>query len=169
MPPKRRTAALKSFTAFSAAVILLAPGLAAAGPTHPFSVQDLVMMDRVSDPHVSPDGHWAVYGLRTTNWEANKGVTSLWLVDLKASGAVPRRLAASNGGAMAPQWSPDSRWIYFLSTRSGSDQVGRTGVDGSRATPVTRLPLDVLAYRPSPDGSRLVVSLAVFPDCEERK
>ena len=166
MPSKSGARALKSFAAFAAVLMLLAPSLALAGPLHPLSIKDMVMMDRVSDPHVSPDGRWAVYSLRVTNWEANKGVTSLWLVDLRTPGAVPRRLAASTGGAMAPQWSPDGRWIYFLSSRSGSDQVWRTGVDGSRAMPVTRLPLEVLAYRPSPDGSRLVVSMAVFPDCE---
>ena len=165
MSPRPRASALRSLTAFAAAVLLLAPGLASAA-THPFSVKDMVMMDRVSDPHVSPDGRWLVYGLRTTDWDANKGVQSIWLLDLKDRGAAPYRLPASGSGASNPEWSPDSQSIYFISSRSGSDQIWRTSLDGTRAQQVTKLPLDVLAYRPSPDGSRLVVSLAVFPDCE---
>ena len=165
MTPRPRARAFGSFAALAVALLLLAPGLARAAGAHPFSVKDMVMMERVSDPQVSPDGRWVVYSLRTTDWDANRGVMSLWVLDLKAANAVPRRLAASNGGAADPQWSPNSRWIYFLSGRSGSSQVWRTDLDGARAQPVTRLPVDVLAYRPSPDGSRLVVSMAVFPDC----
>src|SRR5690348_4203370 len=33
---------------------------------HPFNVRDLVMMDRVSDPQLSPDGRYAAYSLRST-------------------------------------------------------------------------------------------------------
>src|SRR5947208_1330904 len=33
-------------------------------PPHPFDVRDLVMMDRVSDPQISPDGKKVAYQLR---------------------------------------------------------------------------------------------------------
>ena len=90
MAPRFRPFALRSFAALAAAMTLLAPGLALAADTHPFSVKDLVMMDRVSDPHVSPDGRWAVYSLRSTDWDANRGLQALWVVDLKAPAAAPR-------------------------------------------------------------------------------
>lgn len=58
----------------------------AAGPTlaadadsttpHPFSIRDLVMMDRVGDPQLSPDGRYALFSVRATDYAANKGVTS---------------------------------------------------------------------------------------------
>ena len=166
MSPRPRASAPRSLVAFAAALMLLAPGLASAAGTHPFSAKDMLMMDRVSDPHVSPDGRWLVYDVRATDWNANKGVQSIWLLDLKDRNTAPHRLAASNGGASNPQWAPDSQSVYFTSPRSGSEQVWRTSLDGARALQVTKLPLDVLAYRPSPDGSRLVVALAVFPDCE---
>ena len=46
-----------------------------------------------------------------------------------------------------PQVSPDGRLLYFSSGRSGSDQVWRTDTAGGAATQVTRLPLDVGAFR----------------------
>src|SRR5690606_15390653 len=42
----------------------------AQGP-HPFNVRDLVMMDRVSDPQLSPDGRYAAFGVRSTDYAAN--------------------------------------------------------------------------------------------------
>ena len=50
---------------------------------------DLATM-RLAAPAVSPDGRWAVYQLRETDLEANRGRTDLWLLDLgrrRAAGA----------------------------------------------------------------------------------
>jgi dipeptidyl aminopeptidase/acylaminoacyl peptidase len=131
----------------------------------PFTPKDLAMLDRVSDIRASPEGRWAVYDLRTTDWAGDKGLHALWIVDLVAKAAQPRRLAISEGGATGARWSADGKWIYFMSSRSGSDQVWRTTPEGVTATQVTRLPLDVGAFRLSPDGKKIVVGLAVYPDC----
>ncbi len=39
--------------------------------THPFSVHDMLTMDRLSDPQVSPDGKWIVFVLRQTDLETD--------------------------------------------------------------------------------------------------
>jgi len=141
-------------------------GLATAAEARPFTARDLNTLERVSDPRVSPDGRWAVYQLRATDWQANRGRNSLWIVDLRATNATPRRLAASEGGAAGPRWSPDSRHIYFASSRVGEkSQVWRTDPQGARAVQMTNLPLDVGSFGVSPDGRRLAVSMAVLPDC----
>ncbi len=147
--------------AASLSILGASPALAERGLT----AKDLATLDRVSDVRASPDGHWAVYDLRTTDWDADKGVHSLWIVDLTARTPAPRKLAISEGGAMGARWSADSKTIYFMSARSGSDQVWRTTPDGATATQVTKLPLDVGSFEASADGKTLVVSLAVYPDC----
>ena len=47
----------------------------------PFTAADLVSLNRVSDPQVSPDGRYVAYVLRETDLEANKGRTDLWLLE----------------------------------------------------------------------------------------
>ena len=53
---------------------------ACAEESHPFSIHDMLAMERVSEPQVSPDGGEIVFTLRTTDLEADKGRTDLWLV-----------------------------------------------------------------------------------------
>lgn len=139
-----------------------APGLAARAMT----AEDLVMMERVSDPRVSPAGDTVAYVLRETDYAANKGKQSLWLAPL--DGKLPeRRLTGDDGDNESPRWSPDGRWLYFLSTRSGSSQVWRLDAQAGEARQVTHLPLDIGAFKLSDDGSRLAFSLEVFTDCAD--
>lgn len=149
----------------AAALSILGAAPALADAPRGLTAKDLATLDRVSDVRASPDGRWAVYDLRTTDWDADKGVHALWIVDLAAKAPQPRRLAISEGGATGARWSADGQQIYFLSSRSGSAQVWRTTPLGDAAVQVTRLPLDVGAFRLSPDGRKLVVGLAVHPDC----
>jgi len=142
------------------------PSAAGTAPARGFTPMDLVMLDRLSDPRLSPDGRHAVYQLRETDYSANKGLNSLWLIDLKNAGSIPRRLTSQGGSATTPRWSSDGRSIYFLSARSGSSQVWKIDLAGGEAQPVTRLPLDVGAFLLAPDGRHLVVSMDVFADCE---
>ncbi|WP_374274894.1 prolyl oligopeptidase family serine peptidase [Brevundimonas sp.] len=135
-----------------------------AQEARPFTYQDLVELNRVSDPKVSPDGDSVSYSVRATDLENNRGVTTLWLADLTGD-AEPRRLGVSDEGASTGRWGPDGS-LYFLSNRSGSTQVWKTDVEGATATQVTDLPLDVQTFRIAPSGDRLAVSLSVYPDCE---
>ena len=149
-----------------AAVFLLpwAAASAASPSPRPFTARDLVMLDRLSDPHVSPDGTDVLYSLRSTDYNANRGRTALWLMRL-GDPAGAHALSMSRGDANEGRWSADGKAIYFLSSRSGSTQLWRTDTAGTRATQVTNLPLDVQDYRIAPDGAHAVVALAVFPDC----
>ena len=81
-----------------AALALIAP-TAMPSPTpngpRPFSADDLVRLERVSDPQLSPDGQQVVYVLRRTDWDNNKGVLDLWLLDLKSGQT--RQLTKADG------------------------------------------------------------------------
>jgi dipeptidyl aminopeptidase/acylaminoacyl peptidase len=151
----------------SATLLLLAAGAVLADAPTPFTVDDLVRLDRVSDPQVSPDGRYVVLTVRETDFEANKGRTDLWLLDLDAEKPEPRRLTQHEANDSNGRWSPDGASIYFLSTRSGSSQVWRLTLAGGEAMQVTRYPIDVNALKVSPRGARLLMSLEVFPDCAD--
>jgi dipeptidyl aminopeptidase/acylaminoacyl peptidase len=170
---ERLTLALGLACVTSASIAATAP---AQDPVLPFGVQDMVRMERISDVAVAPDGKHIAYTQRTTDMEANKGRTSVWMLDTGKRGATPLRLTDGGPNSNSPEWSKDGKFIYFLSNRSGTMQVWRissagTGPRGDTPVPdstqVTNLPLDVGSFRVSPKSDRILVSVEILPDCAD--
>ncbi len=147
----------------------LATGLgvsaAAPGPdAQPFTVHDLLALERISEWAVSPDGRLICFGRRVTDLEANRGRTDLWLVGSDGSG--PRRLTSHPAGAHNVQWFPDGRQVAFLSARGPRTGVWKIAVDGGEAEALADLPLDITSFRLSADGRTLALSMEVLPLAE---
>ncbi len=135
---------------------------AAPGQNHPFSIHDMLAMERISDPQVSPDSDWIVFVVRKTDLEANKGRSDLWLVRTDGTGL--RRLTSHPEADSDPRWAPESESVWFISGRSGSSQVWSIRIDGGEARQVTDEPLDVGNLVVSPDGKHIAFTMDVFPD-----
>ena len=80
---------------------------------------------------LSPDGHSLVIATDRADWDQSIFRQDLWLYrdDAKASGTLTQ--LTQSGHDSGPQWSPDGRWIAFLSDRKlakGDDDSG--GKDG---------------------------------------
>lgn len=133
----------------------------------PFTIEDLVRIERVETPVVSPDGHFVVFSVRQTQLEQNRRQAHLWLLDLSVPHAVARELTGSASNDFDPRWSGDGRTLYFLSTRSGSTQVWRLAMQGGEAQQVTHLPLDVTSLRVAPMGDRIAFSMEVVAGCKD--
>lgn len=142
-------------------VVCLVTPIARADPTHPFSVHDMVAMDRISDPQVSPDGRHIAFVVRVTDLEANKGLSDLWLVN--TDGTNLRRLTSHPAADVSPRWMPDGKSLLFLSSRSGTMQVWRIPLDGGEAEQITREPLDVDHLVIAPNGKLIAYAMEVFP------
>jgi acylaminoacyl-peptidase len=132
----------------------------------PFTYEDMIRLDRISGLAVDPSGTKALFSLRATDLENNKGVSSLWLKDLTKLDVPEVKVAVGADGAWDVQWAQDGSGFYFLSARGGSTQVWKADAQGSSAKQITDLVLDVETYRVAPDGSGLAVALSVFPDCD---
>jgi dipeptidyl aminopeptidase/acylaminoacyl peptidase len=145
---------------------LLAP-LSALAATHPFTVDDLVRLNRLSEPAISPDESHIAFTLRETDLEADRGRTDLWVLNLKQASAQPMRMTSHPDNDSSAQWSADGRFLYFLSSRAGSQQVWRLALAGGEAQRVTDLPLDVTTFKLSPDNAQLAITLDVYPDCAD--
>jgi dipeptidyl aminopeptidase/acylaminoacyl peptidase len=146
-------------------VLLLSHADSSGGRAHPFTVHDLLAMDRISDLVASPDGKRIAFSVRQTDLEKNKGHLDLWLINADGSGL--RRLTNHEANSSSPRWAPDNQTLFFLSGRSDSSQVWKINVDGGEAQQVTNLPLDVGSFKLSPDGRHLAVSIEVFPELKK--
>jgi dipeptidyl aminopeptidase/acylaminoacyl peptidase len=134
-----------------------------------FTADDLVRLQRIADPQASADGRYVVFVLRATDMAANRGHTHLWLIDRSEANPPARVLALNAANDSSPRWAPDSRAIYFLSTRSGSSQVWRLALGDKEPVQVTDYPLDIGSLKLSPRGDRIAVSMNVLPQCTDLK
>ena len=151
---------LREIVAACAAVVLFFA--ASSVSARPFTAKDLAMLDRVSDPRVAPDQQWIAVNLRTTDWDGNKGVNALRLVP-RTPGGASVVVVAGEKAPTSPRWAADGQ-LYFLSGKSGTQQVWRRARDG-RLAQMTAFPLDVTGFRLAPDGRSLVAIIDARPEC----
>ncbi|UGB38989.1 alpha/beta hydrolase family protein [Frateuria soli] len=166
---------MKPLFAALALGLLATPALAVDLETHaphPFNVRDLVMMDRVSDPQLSPDGRYAAFGVRSTDYAANKGVNAIYVLDLKKGGE-PVKVVDKGGSA---RWASDGHSLYYVAAADGISQLWRVDLGTGdtldlaghkAAVQVSRGALDLGGYKLSPDGRSVLLSYEVYTDCAD--
>lgn len=146
--------------------------LAPVAQAEPLSAGRMWELVRPGDPSLSPDGRFAVVPVTTFDVEKNEGSADLYVIP--TAGGEARQLTTADANDASPAWSPDGRWIAFVSKR-GDDpepQLYVIPVDGGEARRVTSLPVAVSAPRWFPDSQRIAFIarvLADTPDWAEMK
>jgi dipeptidyl aminopeptidase/acylaminoacyl peptidase len=136
---------------------------ATAFAERPLTFDDLLQIRRVGDAALSPDAGSVLFTIR--QWERSPSEpdkreqrTQVWRAPT-ASGAAAQPLTFDEAGASSPAWSPDGRFISFLSTRgSGKERRPQIWVmrsDGGEALKVTDAKDGVASYAWSPDSARI--------------
>ena len=137
-----------------------APSTNPPAPNPFVSVEDLVALQLVLEPQVSPDGLLIAYSVQTSDVQTNTVHTSIWLAPAVTgtSGKLqqPRQLTAEGLNSLMPRWSPDGRWLAFLSDRSGSPQIHILPLNGGEARQVSSLKQGVTEFCWRPDGHALL-------------
>jgi len=127
-----------------------------AAPLRPFSLDDLSRVRDVREPQISPDGAWVAYTVSTSDTAEDRSTSAVWMASWDGSRNV--RLTTSKSGEHTPRWSPDGRWLAFLSSRDDDHTqlwlLDRLGGEGRKAT---TLPSDVDDYVWAPDGRRIAL------------
>ncbi len=141
----RVAAALSTAILFS--VLAMTDSAAAA---HPLTIDDLLAMRRVSDPHISPDGKSVVYAMTTVDREKNTSTSTIWLAP--TDGGSPRQLTGGPKHDKHPRFSPDSRQVLFESDRSGDNQLWIIDLSGGEARQLTTIASEATKGIWSPDG-----------------
>jgi dipeptidyl aminopeptidase/acylaminoacyl peptidase len=151
------------------AILLWGSAIAGDVDKHPFTVNDLMSIKQISDPQISPSGEYLVFVVRTVDLETNCGRSDLWLMQSDGSGL--KQLTTHPENDSSPRWSPDGKWIYFLSSRTETSQVYKIAPHEGKAVPVTKLPLDVGNLVVSPLGTHIAFTMEVFPGstCKKTK
>ena len=143
-------------------IALVACLVGSAAAARPFAARDLATIERVSDPRLSPDAKTVAINVRSTEYEQNRGVNALRLID-RATGRT-MTVVSGEKAATSPRWASDGR-LYFLSGKSGTQQLWTRGPQGNVAQ-VTAFPVDVGAFRLAPDARSAVVVIDVRPECD---
>jgi len=130
----------------------------AAAQPRPLTLDDLAKFQDVGAPRCAPDGKWIAYTLTSTDTAADKRDTDVWMVSVDGKENI--RATSSSESETAPQWSPDGKYLSFLSSRPGKAKGAQVwGIDrrGGEAQQLTDVKGKLSAYEWSPDGKRLAL------------
>jgi dipeptidyl aminopeptidase/acylaminoacyl peptidase len=149
-----------------------APAAVKSGP-HPMNLDDADKLLGVGSPQVSPDGQWVLYTVGRVDTEADKRINDLWMVSW--DGAQDIRLTYGVDASVGdPRWSPDGKYISFLSGRPGGPKVKGSQVwvldrRGGEARQLTEVKGNLSAYEWSPDSKKLLLTIAEDPEAEAKE
>ncbi len=132
----------------------------------PLTPDDLASFAFVSDAQISPDGKQVAYTVRGMDVERNEYRSAIWMVPTDGSGE-PVQFTSGAKQDLVPHWSPDGRWLAFLSDRASEKQEGRNPAKqlfvvpaaGGEARQLTSFGDDCSDPAWSPRGDALVVAV----------
>lgn len=152
----------KIFAGMILALMTLSPQ---ASAKRPITFEDLMQVQRISDPQVSPDGRWVAYVQTSVDLEANTKAGHLWLIPVE--GGEARQLTRGEGTDSRPRWSPDGQSLAFASTRGGKSQVWIIPTSGGEARQLTSLSTEADGVVWAAKGDTLLFTSQVYPDCSD--
>lgn len=131
-----------------------------------FTPEDVHRLRDVGDLAMAPDGNWVAYTVRTTDRDKDRRSTDLYMVSWDSETRI--QLTHSEGSEGSPRFSPDGRYLAFITARGGGDsgdskdpktksQVWLLDRAGGEAERLTELEGGVSNFEWSPDSTRLVL------------
>ena len=133
------------------------------------TADDFYRVEDLSDPQVSPDGHWVAYVVGSSDRDADEARSAIWMVSWDGK----QRLALSRGadGTGKPRWSPDGGYLAFIAKPAGSDKGQIMVLDrrGGEPRQLTKVTGDIGRYAWSPDGRRIVIAMEQSDEAKSPK
>lgn len=118
---------------------------------------DISRIPTVSDPQLSPDGKWVAYTVSEVDTAKDKRVAHLWMQSWDGKESI--ELTHGGEAASSPKWSPDGKYLSFLSSRDSKNgsQIWLIDRRGGEGVKLTDIKGDLGDYEWSPDSKKLVI------------
>jgi len=130
------------------------------------NIKDLGRQVGLSDPQISPDGHWIVVRVSRPNYEENRFEGQLYLIDVKTR--LSRPLTYERHFVRHPRWSPSGDRLAFLAlNKDKKPQIFVMDMRGGEAQPITDAKQGVKGFVWSPDGKAFAFSTEDAPEKRE--
>ncbi len=139
------------------------------------TIEDLYQFKFLSRPRISPDGERVAFVVTAIDERKHAYHSTVWVAP--TAGGEAKRLTTGSANAHSPSWSPDGRWLAFVSDREGEapakdakeqkkagkgkSQIWLLPTDGGEAHQLTFMPHGASTPTWSPDSQRLVFSASV--------
>jgi dipeptidyl aminopeptidase/acylaminoacyl peptidase len=152
-------------------LVFLLSCLSLAQSRRPFTFEDMMSLQRVGEPQVSPDGRWVAFSAITADLKANTRTPHLWVVPLAGSDA--KQLTSGVSGEDRPRWSPDGKQLAYISSQGGGSQVWVVDFDGAAGNftgeprRITSISTEAAGELWSPNGQNILFVSPVYPDCKD--
>jgi len=130
-----------------------------------FTLPDLYKIKNVIDPQISTDGKKIAFVI--TSFELEKGTSNSDIFLMNADGTNMRQLTFNKSADYHPRWSPNGKWLMFLSTRNEGSQIWLLPVALGEPKQLTHISTGVSNPEWSPGGKYIVFATDVFPECGE--
>jgi len=157
-----RLVALSALSSLPANLAAQQPTTPPATP-RPITIDDAFRIRDVKEPQLSPDAKWLAYVVTTASLKDDDNRSRIWMLPISPAGAAladPIALTAADASSTHPRWSPDGKFIAFLSARhDGKVQVWLLNRLGGEAQKLTDTAQDVQDFLWSPDSRRLALVL----------
>lgn len=147
-----------SFALMPLCVVAFLAGAAHAGQ-RVLAPDDYLKFADVTAPQVSPDGATVAYVVTTSDRDTDEPKDSIWLTNWE--GTEHRQLTRGES-ASQPKFSPDGRYLSFVSARptDAKSQIWLLDMRGAEPRQVTHVSGEISGYAWSPDGKRIALVMS---------
>jgi dipeptidyl aminopeptidase/acylaminoacyl peptidase len=137
----------------------------------PFTFEDMMSLQRMGGPALSPNGKWVLFSAVEVSLKENTRTPHLWVVSI--NGGTARQMPTTPAGESGGRWSPDGKNYLYISSEEGGSQVWMNGFDSESGMlsglphRITNISTEADGAIWSPDGKNIVFTSDVYPGCAD--